>query len=765
MADSLFRKYPSDDLAIDFFIDSPGGVGYEDFISDVESIFIVDRRGVFANLIAEEFFEAPTGGAVTLGVRNSLNKDYVNIRNLIFQFLISNRNTLHKDYANIKNLILEFLISNRNALNKHYANNLINLIIAAIEKNLFVLNILNRLYSLPVSMFINDPSVRFDTSGECLTRTASVPAESLLTVIMWIYIVVDRNAASSIFTLNDGVASGCGFGLTTDGTTLEIQVAVGGTIYNATGSNLSLGTWYPVAYVRNNDNHQLRLGINADLDASLTRALSQTETNFLVSHNAASYLFNGRVRVLKIYSAELSQSEISREMKQSRPARVTDLWGCWPLKGYNDLNDISGNGRHLTGVGTLSSEDGPPIPDIWLQTYGNYSQVYSDLIDLLNDLILISSSSLNKLYAKNFIDLLVDLILNENSSLNKLYSGYPINLFKELNVNVKNVLNRLYSIKVLETIDVLVGNKNALNRLYSIKVLELIHIITILKNSLNRNYVNINIISLAKLLLQKNSLNKHYANIDILKLEKLLVDKNTLHKNYVNIDVLKLEIGIDLINALNKNCANKFNLVVTGLAGFLTVISSMHSDFVNRIDVSLHQITSIFSSVNSLLSKEILTIISKNLIIKSLVHNNLSEILSWLIDNILTVLSVTNDVLNNILNNRLDINVFVKNSLDQLTSSKISINEFEALVLVILNSVASIYAKKQILTVIEIAALYNFIAKNIVYNFINEKFAFNSIAKNFAFSYAANDHLVNFYSAKKSSFNYIAKEMEDYYNV
>jgi len=115
--------------------------------------------------------------------------------------------------------------------------------------------------------------------------------------------------------------------------------------------------------------------------------------------------------------------------------------------------------------------------------------------------------------------------------------------------------------------------------------------------------------------------------------------------------------------------------------------------------------------------------------------------------------------------NRLDINVFVKNSLDQLTSSKISINEFEALVLVILNSVASIYAKKQILTVIEIAALYNFIAKNIVYNFINEKFAFNSIAKNFAFSYAANDHLVNFYSAKKSSFNYIAKEMEDYYNV
>src|SRR3989304_7064088 len=696
MADSLFRKYPSDDLAIDFFIDSPGGVGHEDFISDVESIFIVDRRGVFANLIADEFFEAPTGGAVTLGVRNSLNKDY----------------------ANIKNLILEFLISNRNALNKHYANNLINLIITAIEKNLFVLNILNRLYSLPVSMFINDPSVRFDTSGECRTRTASVPAESLLTVIMWIYIAVDRNAASSIFTLNDGVASGCGFGLTTDGTTLEIQVAVGGTIYNATGSNLSLGTWYPVAYVRNNDNHQLRLGINADLDASLTRALSQTETNFLVSHNAASYLFNGRVRALKIYSAELNQGEISREMKQSRPARVTDLWGCWPLKGYNDLNDISGNGRHLTGVGTLSSEDGPPIPDIWLQTYGNYSQVYSDLIDLLNDLILISSNSLNKLYAKNFIDLLVDLILNENSSLNKLYSGYPINLFKELNVNVKNVLNRLYSIKVLETIDVLVGNKNALNRLYSIKVLELIHIITILKNS--------------------------------------------LHKNYVNIDVLKLEIGIDLINALNKNCANKFNLVVTGLAGFLTVISSMHSDFVNRIDVSLHQITSIFSSVNSLLSKEILTIISKNLIIKSLVHNNLSEILSWLIDNILTVLSVTNDVLNNILNNRLDINVFVKNSLDQLTSSKISINEFEALVLVILNSVASIYAKKQILTVIEIAALYNFIAKNIVYNFINEKFAFNSIAKNFAFSYAANDHLVNFYSAKKSSFNYIAKEMEDY---
>lgn len=70
---------------------------------------------------------------------------------------------------------------------------------------------------------------------------------------------------------------------------------------------------------------------------------------------------NSRFADCKVWSTALTVGEIGAEMPVQAPVKTSDLWGYYPLTVHTDLNDYSGNGRHLTGYGTLTTEDDPPL--------------------------------------------------------------------------------------------------------------------------------------------------------------------------------------------------------------------------------------------------------------------------------------------------------------------------------------------------------------------------------------------------------------------
>lgn len=70
---------------------------------------------------------------------------------------------------------------------------------------------------------------------------------------------------------------------------------------------------------------------------------------------------NSRFADCKVWSTALTVGEIETEMPTQAPVKTSNLWGYYPLSVHTDLDDYSGNGRHLTGYGTLTTEDDPPL--------------------------------------------------------------------------------------------------------------------------------------------------------------------------------------------------------------------------------------------------------------------------------------------------------------------------------------------------------------------------------------------------------------------
>lgn len=61
----------------------------------------------------------------------------------------------------------------------------------------------------------------------------------------------------------------------------------------------------------------------------------------------------------RVWEAALSESELAAEMASPIPVRAADLWADWELATAGDLSDHSGNGRHMSSFGGLSTVDDP----------------------------------------------------------------------------------------------------------------------------------------------------------------------------------------------------------------------------------------------------------------------------------------------------------------------------------------------------------------------------------------------------------------------
>lgn len=136
------------------------------------------------------------------------------------------------------------------------------------------------------------------------------------------------------------------------GTTISIDNQNIGQFAN--GQNLSVGTWYHVALVRNGASHILY--VNGTQDASFNNDNSFTSAFFVFGSNATSSFINGSLEQARAWNAALSQSEIQAEMFSETVVRTANLWASWPL--ISNGNDVSGNGRNLIVLGSPSWVEG-----------------------------------------------------------------------------------------------------------------------------------------------------------------------------------------------------------------------------------------------------------------------------------------------------------------------------------------------------------------------------------------------------------------------
>lgn len=210
-------------------------------------------------------------------------------------------------------------------------------------------------------------SVRLDAASDRMSFSGTMFAVgSGFTATAWVYVVTDTNDFATFARLH---ASSGGSTIVTwatsgDGLGGPNYFTSGGSVSN--GTNMAVGAWRKVAVScsgTTGKSYVATVGGATEVDSG-TVAVG-TPSGITVGGRApsdATEWLNGRIAHLRIWTAELSQAEIEAEWASATPVRTSGLWADWPLTGAGDLNDASGNGRHLSAGSTaVTTEDGPPI--------------------------------------------------------------------------------------------------------------------------------------------------------------------------------------------------------------------------------------------------------------------------------------------------------------------------------------------------------------------------------------------------------------------
>ena len=209
-------------------------------------------------------------------------------------------------------------------------------------------------------------AIRFDAVGDVVVRTTGVPAFGDLTRMCWLYRAADMATNEAIFFVANSASYTTYMGLYLSSATAAVQPTYNLTGFgSATGTVLSLTTWYHVATVFDNTADTYKAYLNGVLDATVTSVAGSA----VWAHEAIGNLYasstariNGRIGAYKSWTAVLTADEIKQEMWQYVPVRLANIASWAPLRDATDLGDFA-NGVTFTGSGALVTEDGPPI--VW----------------------------------------------------------------------------------------------------------------------------------------------------------------------------------------------------------------------------------------------------------------------------------------------------------------------------------------------------------------------------------------------------------------
>jgi hypothetical protein len=210
-------------------------------------------------------------------------------------------------------------------------------------------------------------SVRFAGTGADQLTYAGFPDPNPITVTAWAYISVDRNAQSTLIRArNNSAQVAVNIATATDGQ--RIGLLQGATLPGPTVCTAA--TWYRIAITRTAAGAAVYVAQDANgATASATGAVTALSSPTLVTLGGrdpgdTGNPFNGRLAHVRVWAAELTQTEIEAEWLAFSPVRTSNLYAAWPLPDVSTLTDQSGNGRTLTIPGNSpTTEADPPIPN------------------------------------------------------------------------------------------------------------------------------------------------------------------------------------------------------------------------------------------------------------------------------------------------------------------------------------------------------------------------------------------------------------------
>lgn len=214
-------------------------------------------------------------------------------------------------------------------------------------------------------------SLRADQASDRVSYTASPPPPpaTAFTATFWARLRVDRDDFSTMMRLHSSAGGATSINIATGSSgTTPVVVSPGNTSGIAGADALAVDTWRMVAVTVS--------GTGATDGTIYTRAVGGSTnvvtgqvsggatpdgiTLFGRSAGDAGEWFNGGLAYVRVWSAVLSQAEVEAEWASATIVRTSGVWANWPM--LTSIDDVSGNGRHLSaGTTALSTEDDPPL--------------------------------------------------------------------------------------------------------------------------------------------------------------------------------------------------------------------------------------------------------------------------------------------------------------------------------------------------------------------------------------------------------------------
>jgi hypothetical protein len=202
--------------------------------------------------------------------------------------------------------------------------------------------------------------IRIDSASDRVYIAATLPAPGTtgLTVLGWWRVRVDRDDYSAYYR-----TSAAGTSIHTVETT---STGLGVNIFTPSGEITdtyvnTVDEWVGIAVVDNGSGTvtQYARPLEGATTSNSGTIATGTPDQLCIggrSQSDATEWFNGNAAHVRVYADSLTQAEIETEWAST--TAVLTAWADYPL--IADLDDASGNGRHLTAVsGTPVFESGP----------------------------------------------------------------------------------------------------------------------------------------------------------------------------------------------------------------------------------------------------------------------------------------------------------------------------------------------------------------------------------------------------------------------
>ena len=210
-------------------------------------------------------------------------------------------------------------------------------------------------------------AIRINAGTDDLRRSAP-PDESALTMCGWTRVIADTGAAYQALGGIEDTGLGVWNILYWEGATSNAMAISSGAAEVNFASRPAVGTWFFWAITSTTAGAGSLIGYwslatSSTFNSASTTGQAGTSDRLTIGNDSgASNFLDGRFAAIKVWDAVLTQAELEQEKWSIRPRRWANIHLWAPCRIATELADYSGNGRTLTATGTLTTEDGPPVP-------------------------------------------------------------------------------------------------------------------------------------------------------------------------------------------------------------------------------------------------------------------------------------------------------------------------------------------------------------------------------------------------------------------